>query len=317
MRGLIFMKCKNCGSELSEYAAFCPECGLSVEFVPPEHTSVICSECGTRNKPDDKFCKKCGHGLHGEFTKKITEEEVQNHIYCEKCGARLPVDSAVCVSCGFDPNKRDNEGSKKRGYLLIALLAVFAVVATASVIWLAAKNSDRKNKNDAEMHTQAAYTAAQSQNDIYTPEATTGMPVKEGAVIDPVYNTYYDYGYSFSCNYPAHFVAESNNSDDARYILNAPDGTAKLRICAYDNSSGMSPQQVISKFKTDYPGTVDYENYKDEWCVISTIYNDKCHYGYYNMRNGVVRGFELHYDMDKSAVYDIYVEEIYDSLVFN
>lgn len=312
------MKCRNCGSELSEYASFCPECGLSVGFVPSYHAAVICSECGTGNKPDDKFCKKCGHGLNDESTKKITvDEKAKNHIYCEKCGARLPLDSDVCVSCGFNQNKSENEPSKKVGYLLIALLAVFAVVSIASVIWLASKNSDRKNKNDAETHTQAADDVTQLQNDIYTSDAATGMPVKEGAVRDPVYNTYNDYEYSFSCSYPAHFVAESNNSDDARYILNAPDGTAKLRICAYDNSSGMSPQQVISKFKSDYPGTVDYENYKDEWCVISTIRNDKCHYGYYNMRDGVVRGFELHYDMDKSDVYDIYVEEIYDSLVFN
>ena len=49
------MKCPKWQSENRQSAAFCKECGKSLE--------LACAACGSVNTPDSKFCDKCGHAL--------------------------------------------------------------------------------------------------------------------------------------------------------------------------------------------------------------------------------------------------------------
>ena len=47
-------KCKECGNEISDAAAFCPKCGA------PNTPDLYCSKCGTKLSRDLKFCTNCG-----------------------------------------------------------------------------------------------------------------------------------------------------------------------------------------------------------------------------------------------------------------
>lgn len=55
-------KCKICGTELSQGAKFCPECGTKVPQV------LICPQCGMEVPVESKFCMNCGASMQGKNT---------------------------------------------------------------------------------------------------------------------------------------------------------------------------------------------------------------------------------------------------------
>lgn len=140
-------------------------------------------------------------------------------------------------------------------------------------------------------------------------------PPARGIVKYPTYKSYYDSYYGFSCSYPSHFKVYVASDKFVRYSLFDPYSDAVLKICATDRL-GRSPQTIKDNFVASYPGTIDYQNGGSDWCVISTSSYGKRHYGYFNMRNGYIRGFEFHSSYDYNTN-DRYINEIYDSLSFN
>lgn len=138
-----------------------------------------------------------------------------------------------------------------------------------------------------------------------------------GVVSRPIYNTYTDSAYNFTCTYPTHFTEAYSSDPFVRRSYKAPDDTATLNICGSNNSSNLSVETVQNNFKSSYPGTVDYENRGDDWCVCRTYEDGIYHYGYFKMTDGMIRGFELHFDGNYYTIYDGYTNEIYDSLNFN
>lgn len=138
-----------------------------------------------------------------------------------------------------------------------------------------------------------------------------------GVVNYPGYNTYTDSAYDFSCIYPEHFIKTSNSDPFVRRSYKAADNTASLNICGTDNKSNLSAKTVQDNFKSSYPGTIDYENRGDDWCVCRTYKGGVYHYGYFKIKDGMIRGFEMHFDGEYYTVYDGYVNDIYNSLEFN
>lgn len=146
--------------------------------------------------------------------------------------------------------------------------------------------------------------------------SSTNSQKTSGVVNHPSYNTYTDSAYKFTCTYPAHF-AEANSSDPfVRRSYKAPDDTATLNICGNSNNSNLSAKTVQDNFKSSYPGTIDYENLGDDWCVCRTYKDGIYYYGYFKIKDGMIRGFELHFDGDYYTIYDGYVNDIYNSLEF-
>ena len=156
-----------------------------------------------------------------------------------------------------------------------------------------------------------------SANNKSTNSSLANNQATSGAVIHPTYNTYTDSKYKFTCSYPAHFIEIYNNDPFARCSYKASDNTATLNICGTNNSSNLSVETVQNNFKSSYPGTIDYENSGNDWCVCRTYKDGIYHYGYFKIKDGMIRGFELHFDSDNYTVYDGYVNDIYRSLNFD
>lgn len=53
------MFCRQCGRELSDDIAFCPNCGTPAKEEPAE---VVCANCGSTVPADAAFCPNCGAG---------------------------------------------------------------------------------------------------------------------------------------------------------------------------------------------------------------------------------------------------------------
>ena len=60
------MKCKQCGSEITDDMMFCGECGF-----PTTNSTVQCRcpQCGNEVAADDIFCGECGHKLNTPIEK--------------------------------------------------------------------------------------------------------------------------------------------------------------------------------------------------------------------------------------------------------
>lgn len=56
---MALIKCPECGNEVSDKAAVCPNCG--VEIAPAEVKAIICPECGSEINPAQNICKNCGY----------------------------------------------------------------------------------------------------------------------------------------------------------------------------------------------------------------------------------------------------------------
>ena len=70
-------------------------------------TIKTCSNCGTENDPQAKFCKKCGN--------KLLQAQA---LYCTACGTENAKDARFCMNCGEalgeNPVQRKKSGSPKK-----------------------------------------------------------------------------------------------------------------------------------------------------------------------------------------------------------
>ncbi len=76
------MKCRNCGSMVSEDAKFCPQCGEPVM----DKKNFACPSCGKPVEEGSKFCPSCGS--------KIEEKR------CPECGEKIDKHARFCPKCG-------------------------------------------------------------------------------------------------------------------------------------------------------------------------------------------------------------------------
>ena len=138
-----------------------------------------------------------------------------------------------------------------------------------------------------------------------------------GASAAPSYSTYTDKDFNFRCDYPTNFILYNEDNNFVRYSLKSSDGAAILKICATNNPTKRTDKIVSDNFKSTYPGVVDYEELGTDWCAVRTHDNGTCHYGYFKLTNGMIRGFEFHFPESSFELYDSYVNSIYKSLSFD
>ncbi len=77
---------------------------------------MICQNCGTENRDEQKFCKSCGASL-------IQAQPPQFQVkICPVCGCEMALNSTVCNACGYDEanayiqeQPEQEKGKKKKG----------------------------------------------------------------------------------------------------------------------------------------------------------------------------------------------------------
>ncbi len=88
------MNCSQCGTENTDETKFCTNCGVKL-VVPP----TTCPQCGAEVNPGVHFCGQCGQ----DMTQPITEEATITT--CPKCGAEVSPGISFCGQCGQDITK--------------------------------------------------------------------------------------------------------------------------------------------------------------------------------------------------------------------
>lgn len=202
-RQVINMNCNNCGFQMSDTAAFCPNCGASVPEAPTEFLfDKSCPHCHAPLLPGAVFCNTCGKNVDGA----VVDERI-----CIHCGCPLKPEAEFCPNCGnsvtagFTPSpaprpvptpkpKKDNSA-----LVLIIILIVIIAISIGVVAWLLLK----PEKTPAPITPKPTPTAS-SPITTPTPEPSheplpTTVPVSSDYLFpsDSVYITYSDlYGRS-------------------------------------------------------------------------------------------------------------------------
>ena len=119
------MFCGNCGKEVQEGTAFCPNCGNkfnvaiansaqdTVQNRPPEPSPapeikpVFCGNCGKQVQEGSPFCPNCGSkaSATSETTTAMQNPEPvpapeNKPVFCGNCGKQVQEGSPFCPNCG-------------------------------------------------------------------------------------------------------------------------------------------------------------------------------------------------------------------------
>ena len=274
---------------------------------------------------------------------------------CKYCGQELAGDELFCGNCGTRIDRAESETlardypktAKQKNYTMIAVIiasvaVLFAACAGIGYIFI----HDNKNNDEQILAAAVSTSPAATQspqvsptptipptpNVVYvTPEPTpqiiyvTQEPGKEpptrrnySVVRTPIYDTYYDSDFNFSCQYPEHFNMYIDSNHENRYTVSAPDGTAVQKIYARSNADGsLTVDSALADFKRSVGGRVDYETSGSDYFAVRMKNGERYYYKYCKFKNGRVVGFEFDFDVDLFDVYDGYINDIYNSLKIN
>ncbi|MBI5006432.1 MAG: zinc ribbon domain-containing protein [Nitrosomonadales bacterium] len=117
---MALVKCRECGSEVSDSAKTCPKCGVSSPadiHKVSKQPSLKCRECGKEITTKDwKACPHCG--IKSPAVKPKT-------VKCTKCGGEVEQYAKVCPACG---EKNHNGGINKKMAMIWVLVVIGVVV---------------------------------------------------------------------------------------------------------------------------------------------------------------------------------------------
>ena len=251
-----------------------------------------------------------------------------------KCGAKLNKDAVFCHKCGKTVKNEkhasdyeyEEEESGRGNRLLITLLIILILLvllglaAVFSYLFVGSQSSVIKesysNEPPAVASTVVPATATETEAPTEKPKATKKPAVSDDEYVhieQPVYKTYTDAEYRFSCAYPSHFEKYVDNTSSARYTLRANNGEMTMKICAEDNSAGITLQQSLSMFKSKHSGEVEYSSLGETYYAVRINDGGFCYYKYLRSKNKTFYWFEFTYPETKRDTYEGYIQHIYES----
>ena len=97
--------CRECGTELSGTAKFCPDCGTSVA-VGEGDGARACAICGQPLVPEALYCPACGNAAGGDDGSSDEGEPLAPDAYVDAVIAILAVDGAIVLVNGPSVRRR-------------------------------------------------------------------------------------------------------------------------------------------------------------------------------------------------------------------
>lgn len=294
---------------------------------------MYCGNCGQEVEPGSTFCGNCGqpvNEINGEGQQNFEQQPTGTEVY------RQP-----------KKPKKQRDGSPALYIIVIVLGIALAILIGLAAAWIVYHPDEEQDRGatQATVSPQATEAVSASPSPSLTAEATisptpqvitpspaavrtmTPPPVVQpnagqsggyrqgaSAVKNPSYRTYRDVDFSFSCNYPAHFIVYNDNDNTHRYTVAAEDGSAALIIGAVQGTT--TGEEGISSFQQNYGGYIDYQTKGNDYYAVSLISGNECHYKYCKQSGGKQRWFEFHSSAEYSDTYSQYIDAIYKSMNF-
>lgn len=151
------MKCKKCGAELEEGAAFCGFCGATVTMDDSDDR---------RTQNCTQTCPYCGAGM------------VEGATFCGVCGRKI--DNASAPIYSYDPNGNHPGNAKDKNKTIIVILIVVVACMAFAVAFLLIRFATGKPTAKSTlppMETMNAAATAAAETPVPTAEMPTATPM--------------------------------------------------------------------------------------------------------------------------------------------
>lgn len=149
--------CDKCGAENDDKRFICCDCGRELvkpktdnSFIPKredppktgeskgyqsdrqihyeqkQNMEFACTNCGTINKENSAFCRRCGHSLPRK------DNDIKDYAFCKYCGHQNNGNSVFCQKCGRNiissPDFNSSAPKKKDKNKTLIILVITGIV---------------------------------------------------------------------------------------------------------------------------------------------------------------------------------------------
>lgn len=268
---------------------------------------MICPKCGGQVHDGAPFCPKCGATTKG--------------VMSSNSGGQMPP-----VQNGGYVN---GSGGKGNNNMVIAAI----IIAAAAVIFVLAcifggmyvtesgpfKPSPTPSPTASPTPTPTPVptptpTPMQQPTPqvVYVTQPPQTYNVQSSVVSSPVYKTYSDSDYGFSCSYPSHFSVYNDGGQITRYTVQSSDGSARELIAATPIGSE-TVSSSLQSYINSHPGTISYKTSGSDYYAINIKNGATEYYKYCKFKNGNMYWFEFISPTAYHEIYDVYINDIYQS----
>ncbi|MDD6484051.1 MAG: zinc ribbon domain-containing protein [Clostridiales bacterium] len=257
-------------------------------------------------------------------------------MICNKCGANFEDDASFCPQCGA-PVER-NYGSINTGgnnnnknnitvlIIIIICLLVFIIAALAAYIFASGNSPFAPKPTPTPVPTASPIPSPAptqppeptAQVIYITPEPRHDPPAppQQAPRTYSGYETYYSSRYGFSCYYPASFIPYDDYGTLTLYTLRSPDGQGIEKIVAKPNS-GETVSSSKNEYTSEHPGSITYQSSGNDYYAVNIRNGGREYYKYCKFRNGNLYWFEFEYPVAQHDIYDIYINDVYNSISYD
>ena len=271
------MICPRCGAQVRDGAPFCPKCGATMQGVA--NTGVPFSGNMMTGAPNSGMPNMPGGGKKNN----------------------TPVILAIIISGAV--------------IFLVTFVIMFMAFAEVGPFAPEPTPSPTPTPTPTVEPTPVPQPTVQVVYITQPPQAPPQAPAKTytgGAIPNPSYKRYSSSEYGFSCNYPSHFSVYNDGGNITLYTVRSADGSARELIAAtpVGNSTVSSS---LNSYISSHPGNISYKTSGADYYAINIKNGATEYYKYCKFKNGNMYWFEFISPTAEHEIYDVYINDIYQS----
>lgn len=327
------MICPKCGANTHDEAKFCPKCGADLQSNAPLDDGLTQPNAqqpyGSQQYNNRQYSEQGQYG----------GQQYNNQQYNgqQQYGGQQQFDDWNAHGGGYVPPKEKK--NVNLGVILgIVISSVIIFILAVVVVYMAwtgtgffADKSEPSPTPAATVMPVASPTPMPTPSPVPTEMPTlppvvlptqtpfTGNNSSSGsssytaAVANPKYTTFKSDAYGFSCSYPSHFQVYNDGGTLTLWTGCTSDGRAREIIVA----TPVGNETVNSSFNTytsSHRGSITYQTKGSDYYAVCINDGTTEYYKYCKFKNGNMYWFEFISPHSEHAIYDIYINDIYNSM---
>lgn len=323
------MTCPKCGAQAHDEARFCPKCGEDLQSNMPmddgldqsqnQQPSYNGQQYNNQQYNNQQYSnQQYGNGQYG------SENQYNNQPYGNQQQGQMPPNGMYTPPYG----KKNNTGviiGIVIASVVVFLIAVYTVYAAYSGMWPFGSNKEPEPAPTPTPISTPASTPASTPTPTPVPTQMPTLPPitlptqapavsssSSSAVPNPTYTTFKSDAYGFSCAYPSHFKVYNDGGTLTLWTGSTSDGKAREIIVAMPIGSE-TVNSSFNNYTSSHRGSITYQTKGSDYYAVCINDGTTEYYKYCKFKNGNMYWFEFISPHAEHNIYDIYINDIYNS----